>query len=192
MITPATLALLQQAGAALYIARKALEQEVSAHADAVTRDIVNAPMAKETEHAVSQLRTCAQFGQELQTLDDKLASLYRDMQSSIRQDDVMPHQRQERSAARLLLGSSAATAVEDVVARSSGQSAPAGVKLSRNATTLLTWLRSNLNQHQWTHLTHQAMAHGSGLPAGSISSSLGALIKHSLVIEGDRGHYRLA
>ncbi|SFF31668.1 hypothetical protein SAMN04489711_12716 [Paracidovorax wautersii] len=170
----------------------ALDQEVSAQASAVTREIVHAPMAKETEHAVSQLRTCAQFGQELQALDDKLASLYLNMQSVITQSDVMPHQRQSRATARLSMGSSAATAVEDVAPRAAGQSAPGVVKLPRNATILLTWLRSSLDQHQWTNLTHQSMAHGSGLPPGSISSALGTLIKHGLVTEGERGYYRLA
>lgn len=188
-----TTTLLQQAGAALRTARQALDNDVATNAQAVTNAIVESPFSPETERAVTQLRAFSQLAHELQALDEKMGSLYLELQGTIEQSTVVSAARKARSLPSLGMSRSNTAAAEDIVSREAhtAPKAPTG-KLPKNAAKLFAYLQKNLSKTDWTPMTQAVMANGSGVSLGSTGASLKHLLEAGLVIKSPEGAYRLA
>jgi len=187
-----TTTLLQQAGAALRLARQALDNDVATNAQAVTNSIVESPFSPETERAVTQLRALSQLAHELQTLDEKMGFLYLELQGSFDQSTVVPAARTARSLPSLGMGRGPAAA-EDVVSREAkAPSKTTSARLPKNAAKLFAYLQKHLSASGWTPMTQAAMANGSGVSLGSTGASIKHLLEAGLVMKSPEGTYRLA
>lgn len=187
-----TTTLLQQAGAALRLARQALDNDVTTNAQAVTNSIVESPFSPETERAVTQLRALSQLAHELQTLDEKMGSLYFELQGSFDQSTVVPAARTARSLPPLGMSRGPAAA-EDVVSRDAkAPSKATSARLPKNAAKLFAYLQKHLSTSGWTPMTQAAMANGSGVSLGSTGASIKHLLEAGLVMKSPEGTYRLA
>ncbi len=196
MLNRTTLSLLQRAGEALYAAQRAVAQEVQSHAEGVVHAVASAPFSPESDRAYAQLRSVARLSQELQAMDEQLRGLYG---SAAAMETPEP-----QVLAALALGAPAgrgtALAQDAEVKRPRTAPAPtargsrrtqAAPRLSRNDEKVLAHLQRTLRAEGWTEMTHAAMARGAGIPLGSIGLAVKRLLKAGVLLEGERGHYRL-
>ena len=63
--------------------------------------------------------------------------------------------------------------------------------LKGNAAKVLEQLRTQLNNKRFTRTTQSEIAVAAGIPNGSIAAALKQLVDKGIVVEGERGHYKL-
>lgn len=211
MLSRSTLALLQQAGESLFSAQQAMAQEVQIGSQSVVNAVANAPFSADADRAYAQLRTVARLSHELQAMEEQLRTAYQTASSMAQRDvqvlQALPLTRPATKAPRPPASQAedafvkaptkkrgaARTAPTKAAARSGSGSNPTQQppRLSTNDEKVLAYLESVLSRQSWTQITQAAVAHGAGIPNGSIAVALKRLQQMGLVAEGERGHYQL-
>jgi hypothetical protein len=207
-ISPSTLLALQKAGEGLHAARQAFAQEVQLNAGHVVGIVASEPFSAEADRAYAQLRAVARMAHELQSIEEQLKTMYgaaaEVMQPETPVIVALPdHGR--RSRARQ--GAENLDEAEDVVVKSAphaqspktkplrkwtNETASQSQRLSSNDEKVLAHLKKVLNRRSWVTLTQAAIAHGAGIPLGSVGLAMRRLVAAEVVRERGKGSYRLA
>ena len=219
-IQSTSIALIQEAGQTLQQARQALEQDVQTSAHLITAAILQTA-GKDLDQIFAGVKEVARLLHDLQALEGRLKDLYlnavsisehrvsgvspllgagagRAMDGKLsvvsEVQDVEPKsevktRKTSKAAKRAPVAKKAAPKKQAVV--KSKPAAPVSAPKLNNEQKLLAFLKSRLNAKSFTKISGVEMRDGSGLPAGSISASLGKLTKQGVVEHKDRGFYRL-
>ena len=212
-IQDTSIELIQQAGQALHRARQALEGDIQASAQLITAAILHSA-GKDSDQVFSGVKEVARLAHDLEAVEGRLKDLYLNAVSVAehRAQRVTPLV-QGRTARVAEMVLPVLSDVEDVQAKApSARKAPKprkaikapvkaspSVKAAKASATkrlgndqkLLAFFSARLNAKAFTKVTGEEIRQGAGLPAGSVSASLGKLIKQGVLEQKDRGMYRL-
>lgn len=210
-LSKTTLSAIQQAGQALHQATVVVSGAVREQAEHMVSTVASQPFEAEGEQAFANFKMLARLSQDLQSLEEKLRSLYAnaselaspemDVVASLSHSSARSHTAANKDVAEDAIVKPASTrrprkAAAPVAAPAAKKARKPGQKgsaaaLTANDSKLLQFLQSALNATDWTALTGSAMAKGSGLPLGSVGISLRKVLASGAVKKGARGSYKL-
>jgi hypothetical protein len=207
-ISPSTLLALQKAGEGLHAARQAFAQEVQSNAGRVVGIVASEPFSAEADRAFTQLRAAARMAHELQSIEEQLKTMYGAAAEMTQPETpvivALPdHGRRSRAHH----GAENFDDAQDVVVKPAPQrqsprakplrkrtkqAATQPQRLSSNDEKVLVHLKKVLDRRSWVALTQGTIAHGVGIPLGSVGLAMRRLVAAEAVRERGKGSYRLA
>lgn len=209
-ISNETMAAIQHAGHALDAARAALaaaSQEQSARlAEALAADAFGVENDAHFEH----LKTIARMAQAVLAMEEQMKAIFQtageiafevpsqSVRGAARQPLRLAARAQEEPASDVDARTAragkadASPRASRKTAGKSGSSARAGVPLKGNAARVMAYLASCLNRRGFSRVTHGDIASGAPIPTGSVGAAIASLKAKGLLLEGERGSYRLA
>jgi len=219
-LSKTTLSEIQQAGQALHQATVVVAGAVREQAEHMVSTVASQPFEAEGEQAFANFKMLARLSQDLQSLEEKLRSLYSTASELASPEmDVVnalahataPHpaahakeaaedaivkpasNRKPRNNTKAAPTTKAAKATQPPAAPASRKTRKpaAAAALTANDTKLLKFLQTALNKNTWTAVTGGTMARGAGLPLGSVGLSLKKVIASGAIKVGARGSYKL-
>lgn len=179
MSSSSSLALLQAAGAAIYEAQQSVEQDFKNISARLQATLLATPYGANTEQAIADMKSMAQIVHEMKSVEEAMRKIYRQAEGLSTDSGVTGHVHAPRQ-------------VSYTPSEEPTDVSPKPKKLSPNATKLLGYLRGALSTKEARSLTHADMIKGSGLPGGSLTASIKALVEEQYIIVVERGIYRLA
>jgi hypothetical protein len=211
-LSKTTVVAIQQAGEAVHRATVVVAGAVRDQAEHLVSAVASQPFEAEGDQAFANFKLLARLSQDLQALEGKLRTLYANASElanpALDVVNALPHSAKPNPAP---FGKDGA---EDAVVKpASGRSARAAAKpakpmkaaagragksgeaatpaaLTPNDRVLLQHLQSVLGTNAWTRLTGAAMAHGAGLPLGSVGVSLKRLVAAGAIQQGPKGSFK--
>jgi hypothetical protein len=206
-----TIATIQAAGAALHQAQAALTEDGRRCAERVREALGHDAFSVSNDGLFEHWKSVSRLAQSLSAMEAQLKDLY----FMAIELAATGHASQPRSAPRLAMASAPAAPrgrgtgeVVDVVfaaprtmkRRGAGIATPAAAeptptpapRLRGNAVGTLAFLQARLDRDRFTRLTHAELADGGPMPRGSVGATIASLKTKGLLVEGERGSYRLA
>ena len=208
-----TIATIQAAGAALHQAQAALTEDGQRCAERVREALGQDAFSVSNDGLFEHWKSVSRLAQSLSAMEAQLKDLY----FMAIELAATGHASQPRSAPRLAMASMPAPPaprgrgtgeVVDVVfaapptmkRRGAGRAMQAAAeptptpapRLRGNAVGTLTFLQARLDRDRFTRLTHAELADGVPMPRGSVGATIASLKTKGLLVEGERGSYRLA
>jgi len=205
-----TIATIQAAGAALHQAQAALTEDGQRCAERVREALGQDAFSVSNDGLFEHWKSVSRLAQSLSAMEAQLKDLY----FMAIELAATGHASQPRSAPRLAMASAPAPRgrgtgdVVDVVfaaprtmkRRGAGLAMQAAAeptpmpapRLRGNAVGTLAFLRARLDRDRFTRLTHAELADGVPMPRGSVGATIASLKTKGLLVEGERGSYRLA
>lgn len=212
-IDATTIGKIQVAGAALHDAQSALADEGQRVAERVREALGQDAFSVSNDQLFEQWKTVSRMAQALAAMETQLKDVYF---AAVELGTVGGKSVPSSAAPRLALASPLARGVRsgdvvDVVMddarnaprKSSGRRAARGAasststatpepQLKGNTASAWAFLRTRLDRDQFTRWTHAELSSGVPLALGSVGAAIGNLIAKGLLVEGERGSYRLA
>ncbi len=219
-ISPQTIEAIQRAGQALDEARTALADASQDQASRVAQALAANAFGVENDAQFEHWKAIARMTQSVQAMEEQLKTIFHAAGEIAFSTPALPSNRRQREP--LQLGSRADVdmvpsdvSVKPVSApkkrgRKPGKAkavklAKTGVKpveaatptsgvvaLKGNAGRVFAFLQTQLNRRGFVRVTHAAIADGTPIPTGSVGAAIVALKGKGLLLEGERGSYRLA
>ena len=216
-VTPSTLSAIQQAGQAIDLARQSLSEAVKAHAQQVMAAVADQPFSVDNDKLFANWKTLARLAQEVHSIEEQFKTLYQTASGLAAPETpvlkALPQSGRHKTTGQAETYTLDTANAEDIqikpatakkvrrragaragrkpAVRATAAAAPSG-SLSANDTKALDYLKTVLNRQRWTRVTQSDMAHGAGIPKGSIGLALRRLIAAARVLEGAKGSYKLA
>lgn len=205
------IAAIQSAGQALNAAHTALASAAQEQAARVAQAMAANPFGLENDALYEHWKAMARMTQALEAMEAQMKTIFQTA-GEIALDAPASIAAPRSRAALHLPGRAAPEPASDVrsrpakSARSVVEKAPraAAAKpahrpaaadgagaLKGNAQTLLDFLSRRLDRRAYVRMTHSDIAGSASLPLGSVGAALAALKKQGLLIEGERGSYKL-
>jgi len=184
---------IQKAGQAVHSACESISEAVRTQGASMLASVSTKPFDDETEQAIGRFKTLSRLNQGLAEVEAKLQELFamaNDLANPASNVIALPSpsKRKASNAAAVDVAVKPAKAAKAPKKTRSGRKASL---LTTNDQKLLAYLQGAVNSDSWTHLPGSAMAHGSGMPVGSIAFSLKKLMTLGAIKAGTRGHYQL-
>lgn len=209
-VTASTLASIQHAGQSLDGARQALVSAVNEQAQQVMAAVTKQPFSVDSDRLFSSWKTVARLAQEVDAMEEQFKAVYQTAVGLVESEtavlSALPRiARHATSGAHGVYADLDAGAEDAQIKPDSRKArrvrvgkAPARAPLqkaralSANDSKLLNHLKTVLQRKTWTRVTQASMAEGASMPGGSVGLALRRLLAAKCVVEGDRGHYKLA
>jgi hypothetical protein len=206
-----TIATIQAAGTALHDAQTALARDGQRCAEQVREALGQDAFSVANDGLFEQWKSISRLSQSLAAMEAQLKDLYfvavelAATGSTVSRTTAAP--RLALAAAPAARGRGAGDVVDVELAtprkikrRSTAPAAPAVAKsttpqtprLRGNAVSALAFLQARLDRDRFTRLTQAELAEGVPMALGSVGNTIAILKNKGLLVEGERGSYRLA
>lgn len=193
-ISAKTLSAIQTAGQALDTARADLAMATQEHAARVMQAVADNPFGAENDHLFNRWKAIARMAQSVQDMEAQCKAVFQAAGELAMDTDRQEPARRGRKPS--MLGHAtidlAPSDVQEKPRRGRKPKAAAQRPLKGNAARVLEQLRTQLNNKRFTRTTQSEIAVAAGIPNGSIAAALKQLVDKGIVVEGERGHYKLA
>jgi len=211
-ISPEAVSAIQRAGQAIHEAQQSLATETSEHASRVAQAISSNAFGAENDAYFVHWKSVARMAQSMLAIEEQLKQMF----FSAGEIAMNGNGSASRSRKPLQLAASHVIDAVDVTpqraprqlkkkrmvrARASAKAAP-GVPSRRsqvsnsglkgNAGRVLDFLQTKIGKEAFGRVTHAEIASGAPVPTGSVGAAISALVSKGLLVEGNRGEYRLA
>lgn len=215
-LTQSTLAALQKAGSAAFVADAKLKHAVKEYAGRVNKSMLENPYHLGNDSLFNNWKICARLSQTLSLIEEELRKAYQSASDLIDDDQSNLIQVPALAAPTLAAGdrsiAQADIAPTDVVAkpkrnirsrRTSARKARqsnarvAGVPgellgLKGNPAKLIEYLERELSASEFTTVHQTSVANKIGIPVGSIGAAFKKLVEVGRVVAGPEGKFKLA
>lgn len=182
---------LQQAGQAVFIARKEFASEVQANTAKTVQLLASAPFGHEADRAYASLRAVARLAQDLEAIEDRLKSIY------ISTDEMMREQAQQSPVVLLSLPPASKSPraeqnapADDATPRRPTPKRPTSPAAENKA--VLAFLRNHLSSTAWKRVAVADVAKSTDIPKARVEQALAELAATGKIASKGRGLYRLA
>lgn len=193
-ISAKTLSAIQTAGQALDTARADLAMATQEHAARVMQAVAENPFGAENDHLFNRWKAIARMAQSVQDMEAQCKAVFQAAGELAMDTDGQEPARRGRKPS--MLGHAtidlAPSDVQEKPRRGRKPKAATQRPLKGNAARVLEQLRTQLNNKRFTRTTQSEIAVAAGIPNGSIAAALKQLVDKGIVVEGERGHYKLA
>ena len=205
-----TIATIQAAGAALHDAHAALAEDGQRSAERVREALGHDAFSVSNDGLFEDWKLISRLAQSLEAMEAQLKDLYFtaiELAATCREvSHPMAAPRLALASAPAPLGRATVDVVDVVIAaprkakrRGAGLATPVTAestaaptpRLRGNAVSTLAFLRGHLDRDRFTRMTHAALADGVPMPLGSVGATIASLKTKGLLVEGERGSYRL-
>lgn len=193
-ISAKTLSAIQTAGQALDTARADLAMATQEHAARVMQAVAENPFGAENDHLFNRWKAIARMAQSVQDMEAQCKAVFQAAGELAM--DTHGQEPARRGRKPSMLGHAtidlAPSDVQEKPRRGRKPKAATQRPLKGNAAKVLEQLRTQLNNKRFTRTTQSDIASAAGIPNGSIAAALKQLVDKGIVVEGERGHYKLA
>ena len=213
-ISALTIAAIQRAGQALDEARAALTEASQDQASRVAQALASNAFGVENDAHFEHWKAIARMAQSVQTMEQQLRTIFHAagdiafsapaLSSNLHQReplhlsshadvDLAPSDVRARLASKTQGGKTARALKAKTAKPASGTAVAAGGTplVKGNAGRVLAFLQTRLNPRGFVRVTHAAIAEATPIPTGSVGAAIVALKGKGLLLEGERGSYRL-
>lgn len=210
-LSNSTLAAIQRAGAAAFIAEEKLQEEVKAYADRVNAAITENAYSPDNDTLIENWKVAARLQHTLMGIEDELRKVYQiaaqltaynepvaqDMPALVAPADAAGKRTGKRVGAtpdvavkprKPRKGATAPKSKAGKVAASP----PSSTALGANPTRLLAYFDRTLNANDFSAVNLTTTARETGLPLGSMSAAVKKLLQTGRILPGPRGSLKLS
>ena len=213
-ISPEAVSAIQRAGQAIHEAQQSLATETSAHASRVAQALSSDAFGAENDAYFVHWKSVARMAQSMLAIEEQLKQMFfsageiamngsgsasrsrKPLQlaatSVIDAVDVTPQRapRQLKKMQKRVIRARASAAAAPGVPSRRSQVSSSGLK--GNAGRVLDFLQTKIGKDAFGRVTHAEIASGAPVPTGSVGAAISALVSKGMLVEGNRGEYRLA
>lgn len=194
-ITPQTMAAIQHAGQALDAAHAALQAASQQQAARLAGALQANAFGLENDAHFEHWKTIARMAQAVHGMEEQLRSVFqaaRDIAQGASGASPLSLPLARSQAPAELVEAVADATVRRRRRPAAGVAATRVPPLKGNAARVRAYLATVLNRRAFKRVTHGDIVAGCGIPLGSVGAALAALKQRGLLLEGERGSYRLA
>jgi cellobiose-specific phosphotransferase system component IIA len=203
-ISNTTMAAIQSAGQALSVAHTALAAAAQEQSARVAQAMASNPFGLENDSHFEHWKAIARMAQALEAMEGQMKTIFQTASEIALHAPALSPAPRAMAAPRLAARADLEPA-SDVTSRpaktarrapsvpkrkAAAKPAPV-VALKGNAQQLMGYLSSRLDRRAYVRMTHGEIAAGASLPLGSVGAALNALMQKGLLLEGERGSYKL-
>jgi hypothetical protein len=213
-ISPEAVSAIQRAGQAIHEAQQSLATETSEHASRVAQAMSGNAFGAENDAYFVHWKSVARMAQSMLAIEEQLKQMFfsageiamngngstsrsrKPLQLAathvIDAVDVTPQRapRQLKKKQKRVMRARASASVQPGVPSRRSQVSNSGLK--GNAGRVLDFLQTKIGKDAFGRVTHAEIASGAPVPTGSVGAAISALVSKGMLVEGNRGEYRLA
>lgn len=213
-ISPEAVSAIQRAGQAIHEAQQSLATETSAHASRVAQALSSDAFGAENDAYFVHWKSVARMAQSMLAIEEQLKQMFfsageiamngngsasksrKPLQLAathvIDAVDVTPQRAPRQLKKKRVMRARATASAKATPGVPSRRSQVSNSGLKGNAGRVLDFLQTKIGKDAFGRVTHAEIASGAPVPTGSVGAAISALVSKGMLVEGNRGEYRLA